>query len=52
MKEVWQVAYISKDRWCPINAVNGTDIIQGSLPPANERWRYFVTTSLIGWAQA
>ena len=22
------------------------------LRPANERWRYFVTTSLIGWAQA
>ena len=22
------------------------------LPPANERRRYFVTTSLIGWAQA
>ena len=20
--------------------------------PANERWRYFVTTSLIGWVQA
>ena len=23
-----------------------------SFPPANERWRYFVTTSLIGWVQA
>ena len=22
------------------------------LRPANETWRYFVTTSLIGWAQA
>ena len=22
------------------------------LRPANERWRYFVTMSLIGWAQA
>ena len=26
-------------------------LIQG-LPPANERQRYFVTTSLTGWAQA
>ena len=22
------------------------------LRPANDRWHYFVTTSLIGWAQA
>ena len=27
-----------------------TGLILG-LRPANERWRYFVTTSLIGWAQ-
>ena len=28
-----------------------TGLILG-LHPANERWRYFVTTSLIGWVQA
>ena len=28
-----------------------TGLILG-LRPANERWRYFVTTSLIGWPQA
>ena len=31
------------------------DVIAGlilGLHPANERRRYFVTTSLIGWAQA
>ena len=28
-----------------------TGLIIG-LRPANERWCYFVTTSLIGWAQA
>ena len=43
----------------PINCVHGfvlmwyniTGLILG-LCPANERWRYFVTTSLIGWMQA
>ena len=27
-----------------------TGLVLG-LRPANERWRYFVTTSLISWAQ-
>ena len=31
--------------------VHGTRLILG-LHPANERWYYFVTRSLIGWAQA
>ena len=30
---------------------NDTGLILG-LPAANEKRRYFVTTSLIGWAQA
>ena len=30
--------------------VSDSGMILG-LQPANERWRYFVTTSLIGWAQ-
>ena len=33
----------------------GMDIISGlilGLHPANERWRYLVTTFLIGWVQA
>ena len=29
----------------------GTGLIL-DLRPANERWCYFVTTSLVGWAQA
>ena len=36
---------------CNCCAVYNTGLILG-LCPANERWRYFVTTSLIGWAQA
>ena len=31
--------------------IHDTELILG-LVPANERRRYFVTTSLIGWAQA
>ena len=32
-------------RWSEVTELSG-------LRPANERRRYFVTTSLIGWAQA
>ena len=31
--------------------INISEMIIG-LRPANERWRYFVMTSLIGWVQA
>ena len=34
----------------PIKQWAEAGVIQG-LRPANERWRYFVTTSLIGWVQ-
>ena len=37
---------ITEPLWLLIHA----GLILG-LRPANERWRYFVTTSLIGWAQ-
>ena len=40
---------------CAVQAENGTMFVTGlilGLCPANERRRYFVTTSLIGWAQA
>ena len=37
---------------CPVQMMDWhTGLILG-LRPANERRRYFVTTSLIGWAQA
>ena len=36
---------------CCISRTLTTGLILG-LRPANERWRYFVTTSLIGWEQA
>ena len=35
----------------PVTMIGDTGMILG-LRPANERRRYFVTTSLIGWAQA
>ena len=40
---------------CVLPDVHDCDGIAGlilGLHPANERWHYFVTTSLIGWAQA
>ena len=42
----------------PVNSPHKWPVMQGQLGlilglrPANERWRYFVTTSLIGWVQA
>ena len=36
---------VSKTSWSISGMISG-------LPPANERRRYFVTTSLIGWSQA
>ena len=38
-------------QWCAVNNNNDSELILG-LRPTNERRRYFVTTSLIGWAQA
>ena len=38
------------DKHCVRGNLTITGLIPG-LRPANERWRYFVTKSLIGWAQ-
>ena len=38
--------------WSMIGIMSVTDGISLGFRPANERRRYFVTTSLIGWAQA
>ena len=47
------IFFIPRMYCCHMANTLGTDSgpILG-LRPANERWRYFVTTSLIGWAQA
>ena len=38
-------------RYQPLRKLNPAELIPG-LRPANERRRYFVTTSLIDWVQA
>ena len=45
--DVWQYVFF---KFC-LATSDSTGLILGLLP-ANERRRYFVTTSLIGWAQA
>ena len=40
-----------KDSTIIMNIIEYPGLILG-LRLANERWRYFVTTSLIGWQQA
>ena len=46
----WKPFYLSFNVLTSPSASVNTGLIIG-LHPANERWRYFVTTSLIGWAQ-
>ena len=43
------------NQMCALNVVYDGEHIIGlilGLHPANEKWRYFVTTSLIDWVQA
>ena len=45
------VRYVCKISACYCVCPEDEGLILGLCPP-NERWRYFVTTSLIGWAQS
>ena len=50
--ELYKIKTNHNQAW-PMSTILGiihTGLIFG-LHPANERWRYFVTTSLIGWMQ-
>ena len=48
--ELFIVPYHGSPRWKNVDSSNSGLIL--GLRPANERRRYFVTTSLNGWAQA
>ena len=48
-------AALSGDAASTVSAASGKKYTAGlilGLRPANERWHYFITTSLIGWAHA
>ena len=50
----WPDDAIEDDQWDSTKSRRTSSAITGlilGLHPANERRRYFVTTSLIGWAQ-
>ena len=47
----WQTITWTIGDWWDVAHISESGLIL-ALHPANERWRYIVTTSLIGWAQA